>query len=220
MNTSCEATRPGRVLRGAAAAKVTGAPLDQELLRPVFERTAVDAEVVDRAVAEARAAGHAEGLAAGLAEGRERAQAVAAAEIDALCARLHDGVRSLERAAGELLARQASSLEDLEDTVTAAAFRLTETLLGRELAVAESPGRDAIARALKVDLPPGSIEVRLHPDDAATVGDVDDLVAGRACTIVPDATIERAGCIVRAGTATIDTQLGVALERVREVLGQ
>ena len=219
MNSSCEATRPGRVLRGDAAARVTGAPLDQELGRPAFERAAVDAEVVERVVAEARAAGHAEGLAAGLAEGRQRAHAVAAAEIDALTGRLAAALQAVERAAAEMAVRQAASLDEVEDVVVAAAFRLAESLVGHELAAAEAPGRDAIARAMRVDLPAGSIEVRLHPDDVATIGEVADVTAGRDCTLVPDATVERGGCILRAGTTTVDAQIGPALERAREVLG-
>jgi flagellar assembly protein FliH len=219
MSTSSEVVRPGRIVRGAAAARFSGAPLDQELLRPQFEQSAVDADVITRVVAEARAAGHAEGLAAGLAEGRERAHAVAAAEIDALTGQLQAALHAVERAAAELTVRQAASLDDVEDAVVAAGFRLAESIVGRELACAESPGRDAIARAMRVDLPAGALEIRLHPDDAVTVGDIGAVTGDRSYTISPDATVERGGCIVRAGTTTVDAQLGPALDRAREVLG-
>ena len=219
MNTSCEASQRGRVLRGAAAARVTGAPLDQELVLSSFERTAIDADIVAKVVADARAAGHAEGMAAGLAEGRARALAAGAAELDALTATLADAARALQRASAELVARQADSLAEVEDVVASAAFRLAEVVVGRELALSETPGRDAVVRAMRVDMPPGAFEIRLHPDDAATVGDVTDLTGDRACSIVADATVERAGCVVRAGTTTLDAQIGPALERAREVLG-
>jgi flagellar assembly protein FliH len=218
MSSSTETVRRGRVLRGAAAARAAEAPLATEVLRPTFQPSPIDAAILAQAMEDARAAGHAEGLAAGLAEGRAAAREMIAAQAVALVAQLTDAVESLRRAAAQVAAPQAVALDAFGGDVATLAFSIAEAVVGRELAVAESPGRDAVARALRMDVPAGLTEVHLHPDDLATAGELADLAPDRDLTIVPNPAVERGGCIVRVGTCTIDAQIGAALDRVREAL--
>jgi flagellar assembly protein FliH len=101
-----------------------------------------------------------------------------------------------------------------------AALALAEAILGRELAVATDPGRDAIVRALAVaPVGPDGVVVRLHPLDRDRLGDLHDLALGREVTVVADATVAPGGCAATVGATDIDASVAAALARVRLVLG-
>ena len=120
---------------------------------------------------------------------------------------------ALTAAAAELQTRATVEMAQIEDDLAAAALTIAEAVIGRELALADAPGQDAIARALAL-APAGDAIVRLHPDDVATAGG--DF--GRELTILADPTVEPGGCIVEIGACTIDAQISTALDRVREAL--
>jgi flagellar assembly protein FliH len=93
-----------------------------------------------------------------------------------------------------------------------------EDLLGRELALADSPVLDAVRRALTLCPADSPAVLRLHPDDLAemqadALAELPDSVR-----VVPDATVERAGAVAETGPRRIDAQLSTALERVQAVL--
>jgi len=110
---------------------------------------------------------------------------------------------------------------------------LASAIIGRELAVAVSPGADALARALAL-VPAGSVAVaRLNPADAAILAEPGAEAAGPAAgagfgggltgtpatvTIIADPAVEPGGCILEVGDSRIDAQLGSALDRVRTAL--
>jgi flagellar assembly protein FliH len=108
--------------------------------------------------------------------------------------------------------------EDIRDSILTAVVTLVEDLLGRELTLAESPGLDALRRALTLAPSDTPVVVRLHPDDLAEVP-ADALTAlPGTVTVVGDASVERAGAVAETGPQRIDAQLGAALERVQAVL--
>jgi flagellar assembly protein FliH len=59
---------------------------------------------------------------------------------------------------------------------------------------------------------------RLHPADAAVLGDQPLAGSPGALTIIPDPAIEPGGCLLEVGDSRIDAQLGSALDRVRSAL--
>ncbi len=261
MTTSSPDIDPG-LLRGAAAAAAPAARLDADLRSsPYARRSGGDPRLVDprleQAFAEAaetvRAAARAEGYAAGWAAGRRSAAAAAAAEaaqeratrqaVEARRAAAHAAaVAALHRAADEHARRAVPTYEQAADAVAATAFAVVEELLGRELALARDPGRDAVRRALSMlpdGLPAGlparlpdrlaagsaggpPVIVRLHPADAAAlsapadVPDVPELPPG--VTVVPDPGLARGDAVADCGPCHVDARLGAALARVREVL--
>jgi flagellar assembly protein FliH len=87
---------------------------------------------------------------------------------------------------------------------------LAAAVVGRE----PSTGIDVLTRALA--LVPGKVAVtaRLHPDDLATLDPPDH----PSVTLQADPTVERGGCVLDLPDATIDTQVGPALERARAAL--
>jgi flagellar assembly protein FliH len=173
---------------------------------------------------------HAEGYAAGFAEGATAAEAVvAAAEVEAgvrlaevqtrwerrmvsAAAALGDAVRRLEETTVPVA-------EEVRDSVLTAVVTLVEDVLGRELALAVSPGLDALRRALTLCPEDAPTVVRLHPDDLAEVPAEALAALPPAVTVVGDPRVERAGALAEAGARRIDAQIGPALERVQAVLG-
>jgi flagellar assembly protein FliH len=203
-----------RVLRGVSLNR-GASPLEAELPGRAPEVDSTATAEVQRGYDDGYKVGVAEGLAAG--------RAAATAESAAVVARLATLAGALADAADDLRRRQAMALEGLEDALAHTAVDLAAAIIGRELEVAVSPGADALARALAL-VPAGSTAIaRLHPADAARLGDTGGNAAPRggapaALTIIPDPVIEPGGCILEVGDSRIDAQLGSALDRVRSAL--
>jgi flagellar assembly protein FliH len=185
----------------------------------------VYADELARLRAAAEKAGYADGYAAGMAAAQEAlGQAERAAEARAADAqarwerRLASATAALGAAAVRLEESLAPTADELRDTVLAAALTLVGDLFGRELAVAQQPGLDALRRALTLLPADAPAVVRLHPDDLAEVPAhaLEGLPA--SVTVVADETVERAGAIAETGPRRVDAQLSAALERVRAVL--
>jgi flagellar assembly protein FliH len=179
------------------------------------------ARLREEARREGWAAGHAEGLVAS-------EQVVAAAERAAeerLAAvqirwerRLASATAAMGAAADRLDATAAPAVDELRDSILDAVIILVGDLLGRELAMAASPGLDALRRALTLCPTDVPVVVRLHPDDLAEVPPEALAQLPASVTVLGDDAVERAGALAEAGTQRIDAQLSAALERVRQVL--
>ncbi|MGQ0846477.1 MAG: FliH/SctL family protein [Sporichthyaceae bacterium] len=234
---------PDRLLRGRLAAQVPSARMDAAL---AVRRGAVDlghdARLVDPTLSAAfdeiaesvRTAARAEGYAIGWAQGRraaaEAAELEAAVEAAARAAReataaaaFARALRALEEAAQALERRAVVPAADLGDAVVAASFELAGALLGRELALAQSPGLDAVRRALRLLPENRPVTARLHPADAelvrAAIAALPPGELGREVLVVADPAVEAAGAIVECDASRVDAQLGPALDRAREALG-
>jgi flagellar assembly protein FliH len=186
-------------------------------------------DVYAEELARLRARAREEGYAAGFAEGAVAAEAVVARAAAEAAARLAEVQTRWERrlvsataALGDAVRRLEEATvpvaEEVRDTVLAAVATLVEDVLGRELALAVSPGLDALRRALTLCPEDAPVVVRLHPDDLAEVP-ADALAALPASvTVVGDLRVERAGAVAESGATRIDAQIGPALERVQAVL--
>jgi flagellar assembly protein FliH len=180
-----------------------------------FDPNQVEASV--RAGYEAGfAAGHADGHAAAFAAAGE--EAAASLELDrrqagAVLLTLRD---ELHRLGGV----EASLRAEFEAAAVDAALALAEAIVGRELAIATDPGRDAIVRALAVaPAGPESVLVRLHPTDRSRLGDLHDLALGREVSVVSDPTLAAGDCVVTIGSTDVDATVAAALDRARAALG-
>jgi flagellar assembly protein FliH len=224
---------PAPHLPPAAASAAAGAVLD-----PGTSRADTSAagraglrlgEVYAEQLARLREEARREGWAAGHAEGVVAAeQVVAAAERAAeerLAAvqirwerRLASATAAMGAAVERLDATASPVVDELRDSILDAVLLLVGDLLGRELAMASSPGLDALQRALTLCPTDVPVVVRLHPDDLAEVPPDALAQLPSAVTVVGDDTVERAGALAEAGTQRVDAQLSAALERVRGVL--
>lgn len=186
-------------------------------------------EVYAEELARLRAQAHAEGFAAGRAEGLEAAAEVVAeaerAATERMTAaqerwerRIASATAALGAAAARLEDASVPTAEDVRETVLGTVLTLVEDLLGRELAIADSPALDALHHALTLCPADSPAVVRLHPDDLAEIpaGALADLPD--SVRLVGDAAVERAGAVAETGSLRIDAQLGAALERVQAVL--
>jgi flagellar assembly protein FliH len=238
MSTWSDGITRGSVLKGSDALLVRSARMDTELRTSAYApTTGVDArltdphlqDVVDRArrsaVEAGRAQGHAEGYAAGLALAADQAAREAARvrdEVEATQrqrdAHLSRAVELLLTAAQACSAREQVALADVEDTVAGLALSIARSVLDRELAASRDPGADAIARALVLAPDDCPVTVRLHPDDAAALGDLPGIAAGREVVVVADPAVEPGGCVAEAAGRHVDAQVGPALARVAAVL--
>lgn len=187
-----DASRPSRLRRDDAT-------LDRPFRVPAAAPAAPDP--VAAAAAEAARRGYAEGRAAGEAE--------------------------LAAAIAEFHGRAAAALSRLSDLEAAKVRELEHRLLELALAAASRVVRERIeaddpvaVRALReaLDALPASAEVRvrLHPDDAESIGrETESEVARGRIVLVPDPSIARGGCVVESSVGTVDATLGHALESVR-----
>jgi flagellar assembly protein FliH len=172
---------------------------------------------------------HAQGFAAGHAEGMEAAAAVVAETERAAAARLADVQARWERRMASAVAALGAAAtrfdeatvpvaDDVRDTIIGMVLTLVEDLLGRELALADSPVLDAVRRALALVPADSPAVVRVHPDDlgeipAETLAELPETVR-----VIGDPDVERAGAVAETGPRRIDAQLMAALERVQAVL--
>ncbi|WP_448625362.1 FliH/SctL family protein [Geodermatophilus sp. URMC 64] len=193
--------------------------------RPSFRLGDVYAEELERlrqqARAEGFAAGHAEGLAAAeeVVAQTERAAAERLAEVQARWERrLVSATAALGAAVTQLDQAAVPVAEDIRESILSAVVVLVEDLLGRELALAESPGLDAVRRALTLAPGDSPVVVRVHPDDLAEIpAEALGALPGHV-SVLGDPSVERAGAVAETGPQRIDAQLGAALERVQAVL--
>jgi flagellar assembly protein FliH len=185
----------------------------------------VYAEELARLREEARAAG----FAAGHAEGMKGATTVVAeaeraadqrlAEVQARWERrMASATAALGAAATRLDESNVPVADEVRDTIIGVVLTLLEDLLGRELALADSPVLDAVRHALALCPVDAPAVVRVHPDDLAEIPA--DALAQLPDTVrvVGDPDIERAGAVAETGPRRIDAQLMAALERVQAVL--
>ena len=170
---------------------------------------------------EGYAAGHAEGMtaAAGVLAEAERVAAERFAEVQARWERrVASAVAALGAAATRFDEAATPVAEDIRETILGTVLTLVEDLLGRELALADSPVLDAVRRALTLCPADTPTVVRVHPDDLGEIPA--DVLAGLPETVrvVADAGVERTGAVAETGPRRIDAQLTAALERVQAVL--
>jgi flagellar assembly protein FliH len=216
------------VLRGDSAGTVSAARFTTDL------RTRPGA--VTELAAQVRTEAQAAGYAAGWAQGRHEADIAARAERDQLLAAAQQlaaehaaaagrALEALVSAAGGLERRALPLAAELEDAVVRTAFALVEAILGRELAVAASPGRDALARVLALAPSGRPVVVRLNPADHAMLTDdgapaaVAHEFGGRAVTLVADPSLRSGDAVADCDATEIDGRLDTALTRAKEVLG-
>ena len=162
--------------------------------------------------------GYRQGFEEGCAQGRREAIEESAR------AQLHDTARA--QSALEALATAVRAANEADQRMRAEiqaaaprlAFALVEELLGREVALAADPGREALTRVLTFDQGSEPAVVRMNPTDLEILGELDPSLSRRDITLVPDASVERGGAVADFGRGSVDAQLSTALSRVREIL--
>jgi flagellar assembly protein FliH len=225
MSTSPDPADP--VVRGARAQSATTARFQVDFRKST--EVPVPPEVLEKARASALAAGYAEGWAQGQREARAatqaaeaRAQAAAEEFTQARAAALDRAVGAVLAAADRLSQQSVPLAAELTDLILHGAVEVAEALVGRALADSPEPGLDALRRVMAVAPQTGTVTVRLHPDDLASLGapDANYTVAGRVVSLVADPTLSPGDAIAEQGSTTIEARMGEAIARVRAELGR
>ncbi|PWV63280.1 flagellar assembly protein FliH [Plasticicumulans acidivorans] len=172
------------------------------------------AEGLSTGHAEGLSAGHAEGFAAGHAEGLARGEADGAAAAAARAeAELNGRLALLDELAREL-ARPLQTLDaELEADLLTLVVAIARQLVRRELRTA--PGEIVAVIREAVPLLPvanRSIEIRLHPEDAALVRELG--LGGEDWRLLEDPTLSRGGCQLNAEHSHIDASVETRLGKV------
>jgi flagellar assembly protein FliH len=151
----------------------------------------------------------------GYAEGLARAAADEAARQSEEAQKTAGALAALTRAVAAAEEAERRVLAEVQVAAPKLAFAIVEAILGRELALAANPGQEAVARVLALDEGMQPATVRLNPADIEAL---DQMGLGREVQVVADPAVERGGALVEIGRATLDGQLGSAMERVRLIL--
>lgn len=193
---------------------------------PTVLGDAVTEHTLTGLAAQAQAAAHAQGYAAGWAEGRRAAEEQSAEMTRSLLAQNASaeerrdaehqlGVAALRAAVARLDEAVAGVCARVEARTCEVAADLTEELLGRELRVAQSPGVDAVRRALALAPAAPVLRIRLSVEESADPGLA--ALAGGA-TVVPDPALRRGDALIETAEGVLDARVSSAMARVREVL--
>lgn len=163
-------------------------------------------------VEQARREGYEDGYRAATAE-------MAAAEASGRSAQLRRMADALVTAATDVHDSRRQLADEAAADAAQLAYALAEAFLQRELAVQESIV-DAVARALSLIPEEQDVIVRLNPVDVISPEELQSLVPDATVKVLGDPRVEIGGCVVVAGPCRIDTQVGPALERARQVLAE
>lgn len=167
---------------------------------------------------EVRARGYEDGRTAGMAQGLFEGRARGEAEARLACqGQILATLGSLESAAMTARSDDALVAASLADSLVHVALQLAEAIVGYEVSVSNSPGRDAIRRALAMAPDTGPLVARLHPADVAML-DAAELAEGRDIQVLADMSVPRGGCLLRTSVGMIDALLSTAVDRVRDAL--
>ena len=147
-----------------------------------------------------------------LADARARAEAIEAEARDTIEASVRATLEAELAAAWlEVEAARQAALEGAHESVAELALAVAGHLVHD--AIEAEPGRvralvdDALSRVRRAR----AVKVRVHPEDAPALGEID-------AELVPDDTLGRGDCVVESDLGEIDARLSVRLEALRRAL--
>ena len=221
-----QAAAPGTAMQGAAAAKpaarrpvVGGVPgqaeaQEREAVRAAEASAAPPGPPIEERLNQARQEGYQDGYRNGLAalESYKQTQAAQMAahmsdQVGALASDFHHRLESLEQ---QLAGRIAGVALELARQVVRTELRQSPELV---VDVAEQALGALLASARQVI-------VRLSPDDHGLAqAQLSEMLAARGARLVPDASVQRGGCIVESDIAVVDATVEARWARAAAALG-
>ena len=165
---------------------------------------------VEAAVHEALA--QQEAYEAGVAQGRAEAE-------EAIRVAFGSALEALWLAAEEIRANEQRWLASLEDNVAALAAGAARHVIAREVRADDALVRELAQRAVAEYPQDHPLAIRLNPTDAATVKEALAETGRTGDTRwIPDARVERGGCVVEGRDRIVDGRVDTALERIYRTL--
>jgi flagellar biosynthesis/type III secretory pathway protein FliH len=196
-----------------------------------FSFEALEAPVVNAAVAPSSVAPGPDAVMAALARAEAEADALrAAAREEGLregreeaLAMLTPALEALTQAAEGVTASQFARADRLEAHAVDLALFLAEKVLGGALAIEPERVTEAVRGALRGIVERERVTVLVHPDDLEMVrGAIDDIRASLGgiehCEVQAERRVSRGGAIVRTPDGDVDARVETKLQRAREVV--
>ena len=150
----------------------------------------------------------AEAYEAGVAQGRAEAE-------EAIRVAFGSALEALWLAAEEIRANEQRWLASLEDNVAALAAGAARHVIAREVRADDALVRELAQRAVAEYPQDHPLAIRLNPTDVATVKEALAETGRTGDTRwIPDARVERGGCVVEGRDRIVDGRVDTALERI------
>lgn len=173
----------------------------------------------DRSHALGYAAGYAEGIRQAETElGARRAELEAqfSASIAHADARAARSAAAVDTAVAAMAARTTPLIEEVQDTLAAAALDLAEAILGVELSAGTNGARAAVTRVLSSVERAVITTIRMNPDDLSVISDV---IAGNPdLTFTADPELRRGDAIAVLPYGWLDARITTASSHARAEL--
>jgi flagellar assembly protein FliH len=149
----------------------------------------------------------------------EREQQLAAAVAGRVDEQLAASLPAVHAAVEAIRASQAQWLAHWQHAALAVAIAIAERVIRREVKHAPEITLDLVTEALELAAGSAEVQLRMHPDDLATLGrHVDEIAANLnrlgEVKVVADGAITRGGCRVDTRYGTIDQQFAAQLARI------
>jgi flagellar assembly protein FliH len=216
----------------ALARRFSLADLEAEGRQILARATAEAQQIVQRGQADARQlreqerqAGYQSGLAEGRAAGleqvrqetRESAVAQAREQAALLVAALQAGLTEFEQGKRNLIAAAESGLIEL-------AVAIARRVCKREAGRATDAARENVRNLLEMVQHGQDVELHLHPAECELLRGADPEWLAQVerlqhAKFIPDDSVTRGGCILRARATEIDARLETQLDRIAAALG-
>lgn len=137
---------------------------------------------------------------------------------------LKPAVQMLQGVVRELEARRADLFNDRQRDLEALALAVARRMVQREVQVDPTVLRDWVANAIALLPHDLTVDVRLHPDELASLAPLRDTLVPADSDVklhwIADASVGRAGFVVESPQRLVDGRLDVALRALYERLGQ
>jgi flagellar assembly protein FliH len=183
--------------------------------RRVHARPAAEAPLPEPPAPPTYEDGLREGHARGLAAGRHEAQQARRREAEAIA-------RRVDALLGDLTAQLAEVQQAYADEVVGLAVEIARSAFGAALRVRDDAVAPAVVAALAaIGEAHARPTIRLHPDDAALVGEqLAPLLAARGAQLLVDETIAAGGCRVDTPRASVDATVATRWRRALAAIGR
>ncbi|WP_394791797.1 FliH/SctL family protein [Rhodoferax sp.] len=186
----------------------------EKLPEPEAEPEESEQVRLDRAWADGHAAGFAQGHSEASLEGNQRLD-------DFVQGQGIETAQKLAEILSALQSRLTQAEQDIAQQVLALACGIARQVVRRELSVDEAVLKPVIQEALGLLVMDGKAAViKLHPLDLAVLqAPLQEAFPSPTLTWLPDASVERGGCLVESGGTVVDGTLSKRWERAVASLG-
>jgi flagellar biosynthesis/type III secretory pathway protein FliH len=189
----------------------------RQQVRELLQQAEADVATIRR---EAHTRGLEQGRQEGLQQAAEHIQK-RATEIAEKSSRdgLATTLPAMKAAVDALVIERDRWLAEWETTAVRLAAAIAERLIKRHIELNPQIAGDMVKSALQLAAGTPHVRIRLHPDDAALLGEhaaevVRALASSGDAEIAPDSTLARGSCVIQTKHGTIDARLETLLERI------